>query len=584
MTNSTNSYKLIIASVLVALVILLVIVFVYYSNKKSESFDSTQTSNGIIFLNSNNETHDLNTFKTNRNSVLLIDSNGNLKNLGFPLGLIIPWAPSNATATLPNGWSLCNGQTTYTDLNGTTRTVPNLLNRFVLGAGTRLVGSVGGEETVTLQSNQIPPHQHYPISTDTIANLTAKGGCTSYASTVNSVTTDTTTTGGGLSHNNMPPYYVLKYICYTGIQSTQTQSPNNIVISDDNGNIRKYNTTNNSLIMTNSNGNINSVSFVVGMIMIWDRATNIPSGWTLCDGKTIGQYTVPDLRSRFILGDSLSKPYPSQPGGEEKVSLSISTIPNHSHSVTRAEPASKCYAGGWCSGGFETIDSRSADLTRTSGNTGDGTPHNNMPPYYVLVYICYVGNIDINYGINSFKNIMITNTNSDLTLYQTKIDSVLISDSNGSIKNLSFPKGLIIAWYNIGILDLPPGWSLCDGTIKNGYTTPNLRDKFIYGYDSRTTRTIGNATDGEEQVQLQVTHLPPHNHSVQAYNGLGYDGYASNCYGTYRDGGLYVRSPDYRSTGWGNVGNTSGNGTADPHNNMPPYFVLTYICYTGENL
>lgn len=566
--------KLIIALFIIVVFVLGIVFF-----KKQESFDSSQTSNGIVFINSNN---DLNTFKTNKNSVLLIDSNGNIKNLGFPLGLVIPWAPLSATATLPNGWSLCDGITTYTDLNGQTRTVPNLLNRFVLGAGTRAVGSTGGEETVTLQLNHIPKHIH-TITTDQFRNNTAGGGCDAVASTVNNVTFQTTSIGGGLPHNNMPPYYVLKYLCYTGISQPQTQSPNSITILDQTGNAKKYTTPNNSLISTNSSGNINNISFVVGMIMIWDKATNIPTGWALCDGTTIGNYTVPNLKSRFILGDSTNKPYPSQPGGEEQVILSTDTIPNHFHNVTRADPGSKCYSGGGCGGGWETIDSRSYNTNvRTSSNIGDGTAHNNMPPYYVLVYICYVGNISNNYGINSFKNIIISNPNADINVYQTKNDSLLITDSNGSIKNLPFPKGLIIAWYNIGftITDLPPGWSLCDGTIQNGYTTPNLRDKFIYGYDpnSRTIGTVG----GEEQVTLQVTHLPSHNHSYRGWNGLGYDGYPSNCYGTYEGGGLYTRTVGGGQTDGGNVGNTSGN--ADPHNNMPPYFVLTYICYTGANL
>ncbi|MBA7685416.1 hypothetical protein ES703_93840 [subsurface metagenome] len=41
------------------------------------------------------------------------------------------------------------------------------------------------------------------------------------------------------------------------------------------------------------------------------------------------------------------------------------------------------------------------------------------------------------------------------------------------------PIGIIVIWHG-PIADIPPGWSLCDGT--NG--TPDLRDRFIIGAGS----------------------------------------------------------------------------------------------------
>ena len=581
-----NSYRLIIASVLVALVILLVIVFVYYSNKKSESFDSTQTSNGIVVLNvintQNNKQEYLSNFKTNRNSVLLIDGNGNLKNLGFPLGLVIPWAPPSRDSPLPNGWSLCDGTTTYTDVNGTTATVPDLVNRFVLGASdTRGIGSdPGGEETVTLQSNHLPQHTHN-IDEDTTDNLIATdgwAGCDSYArSVLKEASVNTETSGGGQSHNNMPPWYILRYICYTGIISSSSPSSNKILVADNSGNTSTYTTNNNSLLITDRTGNLNSLSFFKGMIMMW-YSTTIPDGWALCDGNPYGNFTVPDLRSRFILGESPNKPFGTEPGGEETVTLSSSTIPSHTHNVTRAGLHDNCYRGGDCSGDYQTI--QYIMTTKTSdGGTGSGNAHNNMPPYYVLAYICYVGN-DSNRP-NSTASLILTDTYGNLNSpFKTKNNSLVLTDSSGILKNLPFPKGLIIAWYNKDITDLPPGWSLCNGTTKNGYLTPDLRGKFIYGYDSRSGRGIGNQLDGEETVQLNLENVPSHTHNAQYYSAKGYGSNQPNC---WRDGtSLRARKLSSGTTDGGNVGNSSGN--ADPHNNMPPYFVLTYICYTGENL
>jgi hypothetical protein len=43
--------------------------------------------------------------------------------------------------------------------------------------------------------------------------------------------------------------------------------------------------------------------FVQGMIILWSGSiVSIPTGWTLCDGITVGGVTPPDLRSRFIVG------------------------------------------------------------------------------------------------------------------------------------------------------------------------------------------------------------------------------------------------------------------------------------------
>ena len=83
-------------------------------------------------------------------------------------------------------------------------------NRFLLASGTRSVGQTGGEENVTLNINQIPPHGHTysrtwgnaasdydrTFSQEGVANLTATELFTGNA-------------GGGQAHNNMPPYLVV---------------------------------------------------------------------------------------------------------------------------------------------------------------------------------------------------------------------------------------------------------------------------------------------------------------------------------------------------------------------------------------
>ncbi len=78
---------------------------------------------------------------------------------GFtPVGGIIMWA--GPVSDVPVGWALCNGSGTFSR-NGTTYTVPDLRDRFVVGAGNAYASrATGGSASVTLGSNHIPQHRH----------------------------------------------------------------------------------------------------------------------------------------------------------------------------------------------------------------------------------------------------------------------------------------------------------------------------------------------------------------------------------------------------------------------------------------
>ena len=127
-----------------------------------------------------------------------------------------------------------------------------------------------------------------------------------------------------------------------------------------------------------------------GMILAWNytdadkNAAGVvtpPSGWAICDGTTVGGVTTPDLRNRFIRGepDNFNG---VKTGGEETVSLNTTQIPSHSHSYNVSN-------SGWNPGDAST----KVNIYQTTGaavtgyNNGNGTPHENMPPYYVLLYI-----------------------------------------------------------------------------------------------------------------------------------------------------------------------------------------------------
>lgn len=136
---------------------------------------------------------------------------------GVPSGFIGLW--SGAANAIPAGWLLCNG------LNGT----PNLVDRFVLGAGTSTpaVGTTGGSKDAIVVS-----HTHTATDSGHSHGLQMLAGTTAFGS-VRGVMENSRAFAGlintGLVQNgqaniavaaagqsgtgaNMPPYYALCYI------------------------------------------------------------------------------------------------------------------------------------------------------------------------------------------------------------------------------------------------------------------------------------------------------------------------------------------------------------------------------------
>ena len=117
-----------------------------------------------------------------------------------------------------------------------------------------------------------------------------------------------------------------------------------------------------------------------GMIMIWSGAANaIPSGFTLCDGNN----STPDLRDRFVVGAQNAYSVGAT-GGADSVTLTVSQIPSHNHSVTFPITAPQ---GGLVSNNQFGCNHNSSGMTRTSSSVGGGGSHENRPPYYALCYV-----------------------------------------------------------------------------------------------------------------------------------------------------------------------------------------------------
>jgi microcystin-dependent protein len=156
----------------------------------------------------------------------------------------------------------------------------------------------------------------------------------------------------------------------------------------------------------------------------------------------------------------------------------------------------------------------------------------------------------------------------------------------------TIPLGGIIMWSGTTI---PDGWALCNGQLSNGYTTPDLRGRFIVGYGANGTSVPDNVWDtnyrqpgdlsqkgtttgtigGEKQHQLTDNEIPAHAHDLQISNvnsehsDSGHDYYPAQ----------YIQRDAWTLGGvdkqWS--GNTNYTGGSQPHENRPPYYVLALI-------
>ena len=133
---------------------------------------------------------------------------------------------------------------------------------------------------------------------------------------------------------------------------------------------------------------------------------------------------------------------------------------------------------------------------------------------------------------------------------------------NASTSNL-MPRGGIIAWSgNVG--NIPDTWALCDGTKG----TPDLRGRFILGVgqgSGLTNRNMNDKDGGAEKHQLSIAEMPGHTHGGLP-NGWSIDGAGPL---TWTSGAIQASNDEWSRTGW--------EGGNQPHNNMPPFWVLAYI-------
>jgi microcystin-dependent protein len=190
--------------------------------------------------------------------------------------------------------------------------------------------------------------------------------------------------------------------------------------------------------------------------------------------------------------------------------------------------------------------------------------------------------------------------NNDTLIIPSNITKIKNLEVDGDVKFINkdnnimeiFPQYMIMAWYNFDDTThpIPKGWAPCDGNYyiigtdgrfmlvdeyyPNKIKTPDLRGRVIVGSgigkdESGNLLTERKLNDfgGEEKHILTINEIPSHDHT-------GIPRPADNCF----RGGECDGSRTHVS-GSKNTNKTGGNsdGTTQPHNNMQPYYVISYI-------
>jgi len=146
----------------------------------------------------------------------------------------------------PRGWAFCDGQllavsqndalfsllgTIYGGDGRTTFGLPDMRGRIPIHAGAgpglsdRRLGAKGGDENVTLTTNQLPSHTHEPVkgfsdvadASEPVGNMPAQSTSVRLFSTAAGTAADfnnaaVSNVGGSQSHTNLMPFLCINFI------------------------------------------------------------------------------------------------------------------------------------------------------------------------------------------------------------------------------------------------------------------------------------------------------------------------------------------------------------------------------------
>lgn len=106
------------------------------------------------------------------------------------------------------------------------------------------------------------------------------------------------------------------------------------------------------------------------------------TGWHVCDGSA----GTPNLKGRFVVGQNINDPEflsVGAYGGTKAETLTVNQLPPHTHK----QSVWKNGAGGEGGDSLRPYQSGGQTNDTSTEATGGGQQHNNLPPYYALLYV-----------------------------------------------------------------------------------------------------------------------------------------------------------------------------------------------------
>jgi microcystin-dependent protein len=209
-----------------------------------------------------------------------------------------------------------------------------------------------------------------------------------------SVNGDTLTTGtaylGDTNHS-------IRAIGGSGVAISTYAVTDGIILKQSTGNVGIGTTSPSQKLEVN--GTVKATTFSgngtipIGGIIMWSGTTSdIPAGWTLCNGVASNGQTPPDLRDRFIVGAG-SAYSPKATGGATSHTLAATNLPTHTipyKDIFYSEGGGTVAVTNNKGSGDSDSDNKGYEIDRTATFTGNATAIDHRPPYMALCYIMRV--------------------------------------------------------------------------------------------------------------------------------------------------------------------------------------------------
>lgn len=166
---------------------------------------------------------------------------------------------------------------------------------------------------------------------------------------------------------------------------------------------------------------------------------------------------------------------------------------------------------------------------------------------------------------------------NDIKNHEERI-SAIESMGGTVVVSSNIPLGGILIWSG-AVVNIPSGWSLCDGGTVNGYVTPDLRDRFVIGAGNNYAvgKTGGATTHTHEGGSLSSSGA--HTHTFSGTTGGPSDNRAAI------SGSLSVATSSHTHTFSGTTGSsgshTHSTETTGSASSLPPYYALAFIMRTS---